>query len=111
MTYLQELGLQIWCKCCRHLVHFFKTKISSKRYIACREPAAGDALAVNGLPEAVAPQANMTDGAAEAPMAVDQGASGWAEHGMLVGEQGRAAQQDDMVAAKFKPGIKFKLGP
>lgn len=52
----------------------------------------------------------ITDGAAEA-MAVDQAGSGWAEQGVLVDGQARAAQQDDMVAAKFKPGIKFKLGP
>lgn len=76
-----------------------------------REPTAGDALAVNGLPEAVVTQPHMTDAAAEAPIAVEPGASGWAEHGMIVDEQGRAAQQDDMVAAKFKPGIKFRLGP
>ena len=75
-----------------------------------REPAAENALAVNGLPEAAAPQAMVTDGAAEA-MAVDQAGSGWAEQGVLVDDQARAAQQDDMVAAKFKPGIKFKLGP
>ena len=45
------------------------------------------------------------------PMAIDQGGSGWAEQGALVDDHSRAAQQDDMVAAKFKPGIKFKLGP
>ena len=66
-------------------------------------------MAVNGLPEVAAPQAMITDGAAEA-MAVDQAGSGWAEQGVLVDDQARA-QQDDMVAAKFKPGIKFKLGP
>ncbi len=37
-------------------------------------------------------------------------ATGWAEQGMQIDGQGGMTQQDDMVAAKFKPGIKFKLG-
>ena len=35
-------------------------------------------------------------------------ATGWAEQGMQI--DSGVNQQDDMVAAKFKPGIKFKLG-
>lgn len=38
-----------------------------------------------------------------------EAATGWAEQGMQIDDQGVVAQ-DDMVAAKFKPGIKFKLG-
>lgn len=35
--------------------------------------------------------------------------TGWAEQGMQIDDPAGMAQ-DDMVAAKFKPGIKFKLG-
>ena len=38
--------------------------------------------------------------------AAGEAATGWAEQGMQID----GGQQDDMVAAKFKPGIKFKLG-
>lgn len=52
----------------------------------------------------------VTDAAAVDPAAaIDHAPSGWAEQGLALDDQGRAAQQDDL-AAKFKPGIKFKLG-
>ena len=46
-------------------------------------------------------------GHALAPAA--EAATGWADQGMQIDDQG-VVPQDDMVAAKFKPGIKFKLG-
>lgn len=63
--------------------------------------------AVNGIPDSTQQQPLVTDPAAARP-AVGETATGWAEQGMQI--DGGASQQDDMVAAKFKPGIKFKLG-
>ena len=77
---------------------------------------AGEVLpAVNGVPDgALQQQPMLPDTAAgghvlpavgEAPAV-----TGWAEQGMQIDDHSGAGQQDDMVAAKFKPGIKFKLG-
>lgn len=51
-----------------------------------------------------------TDAAGQVVLAGAKAPTGWAEQGMQIDEHGGSGQQDDIVAAKFKPGIKFKLG-
>ena len=64
---------------------------------------------MNGVPDIALPQQPMAADAAGGGLPpAGEAVSGWAEQGMQIDEHG--AQQDDLVAAKFKPGIKFKLG-
>lgn len=75
-----------------------------------REAADPAVAAVNGMADGTQQQPMPTDPTA-ARLSLPAGgetATGWAEQGMQI--DGGASQQDDMVAAKFKPGIKFKLG-
>ena len=60
------------------------------------------------MPDGSIPQQPLVPEANALPPA--EAPAGWAEQGMQIDEQGELVQQDDMVAAKFKPGIKFKLG-
>lgn len=62
--------------------------------------------AVNGVPAGTLPVVTDTAAAQHSVPAGGEAATGWAEQGMQID----GGQQDDMVAAKFKPGIKFKLG-
>ena len=62
---------------------------------------------MNGLPDSAQQQPLLAEAEALPPA---EAPTGWAEQGMQIDEAGEIAQQDDMVAAKFKPGIKFKLG-
>lgn len=78
----------------------------------CRE-AAEAVVGMNGVPDGAMQQQPMITDAAAAGQALPAGgepATGWAEQGMQIDDHGGAGQLDDMVAAKFKPGIKFKLG-
>jgi len=79
--------------------------------LACRDTAEALPASLNGVPDGALHQQMISDvpdaGHALAPAA--EAATGWAEQGMQIDDQGGVAQ-DDMVAAKFKPGIKFKLG-
>lgn len=71
--------------------------------------AAEAAAAINGVADSTLQQQPMAADAAQLSLpAGGETATGWAEQGMHI--DGSASQQDDMVAAKFKPGIKFKLG-
>lgn len=76
-----------------------------------RDTAEALPASLNGVPDGALHQQMISDvpdaGHALAPAA--EAATGWAEQGMQIDDQGAVAQ-DDMVAAKFKPGIKFKLG-
>lgn len=78
-----------------------------------RDAADGLPATLNGVIDGALQQQSMMTDAPEAvqplPSAAEAG-TGWAEQGMHIDGQGGLAQHDDMVAAKFKPGIKFKLG-
>ena len=78
------------------------------RLCCCREGGEAAPAALNGLPDSAQQQPLLSETEALPPPA--EAPTGWAEQGMQIDEQGEIAQQDDMVAAKFKPGIKFKLG-
>ena len=82
-------------------------------FCGCREAADPLPANLNGLPDGGLQQQPMLTDVPDAVHAVPLGAeapTGWAEQGMQIDGQSGVAQQDDMVAAKFKPGIKFKLG-
>lgn len=76
-----------------------------------RDAAEALPASLNGIPDGALHQQMVSDvpdaGHALPPAA--EAATGWAEQGMQIDDQG-VVPQDDMVAAKFKPGIKFKLG-
>ena len=76
-----------------------------------RDAAEALPASLNGVPDGALHQQIISDvsdaGHALPPAA--EAATGWAEQGMQIDDQG-VVPQDDMVAAKFKPGIKFKLG-
>ena len=76
----------------------------------CREGGKAAPAALNELPDGATQQQQPLLAEAEALPPAAEAPTGWAEQGMQIDEQGEIAQQDDMVAAKFKPGIKFKLG-
>lgn len=79
--------------------------------VSCRDTAEALPANLNGATDGALHQQMTSDvpdaGHALAPAA--EAATGWAEQGMQIDERGGVAL-DDMVAAKFKPGIKFKLG-
>ncbi|DBA65663.1 TPA: hypothetical protein ACH3X2_002720 [Trebouxia sp. C0005] len=76
-----------------------------------RDTAEALPASLNGVPDVALHQQMISDApdAGHALLPAAEAATGWAEQGMQIDDQGAAAQ-DDMVAAKFKPGIKFKLG-
>ena len=85
----------------------------SENKLCFRDAADGLPATLNGVIDGALQQQSMMTDAPEAvqplPSAAEAG-TGWAEQGMHIDGQGGLAQHDDMVAAKFKPGIKFKLG-
>ena len=95
----------------KHNIVLAVTNLALTPHVALsREAAEAAVAAVNGMADGTRQQPMATDPAA-ARLSLPAGgetATGWAEQGMQI--DGGANQQDDMVAAKFKPGIKFKLG-
>lgn len=80
-------------------------------FFCCRRDAA-EALpaSLNGVPDgAMQPLISAVPDAGQPLPASAEATTGWAEQGMQIDDPAGMAQ-DDMVAAKFKPGIKFKLG-
>ncbi|DBA96447.1 TPA: hypothetical protein ACH3X1_015337 [Trebouxia sp. C0004] len=77
-----------------------------------RDAAEALPVSLNGVPDGGVLHQQMISDIPDAGHALPptaEAATGWAEQGMQIDDQGVVAQ-DDMVAAKFKPGIKFKLG-
>jgi hypothetical protein len=96
---------------CAHNAFFGHQFARSILFPCCRDAAEALPASLNGVPDGALHQQMISDvpdaGHALPPAA--EAATGWAEQGMQIDDQGVVAQ-DDMVAAKFKPGIKFKLG-
>ena len=91
--------------------HVITFCLDSHHFVFLLHREAAEAVAaVNGVADGALQQQPMITDTTAARASLPTGgevATGWAEQGMQIDA---AAGQHDEVAAKFKPGIKFKLG-